>query len=377
MSRVAGARLIAVGVSLLLLAAPAGAWGLPATNPASSWVIQPSPNVGSSSQLFAVTSTSVSNAWAVGQDGDVTSVPRPLIEHYGGSSWAIQASPQPGTAGHLWGVKAVSASNAWAVGSYAPSGGGGLLNGLILHYNGKSWVTQKRAPGAEEFFAVGLSSATSVWAVGTTASEVATYIEHYNGAAWTQQPSPSPGVASELRGVSAASKTNAWAVGDYTSANFYEHPLLMHFDGSSWQLQSIPALDGFLFGVSALSASNVWAVGYSQVGTSKKQVLILHFDGTSWTQVPGPKGGTQGVLSGVKAVSASDVWAVGSQLSGGIDRTLVEHFDGTSWSVASSPDSGSKDNQLNGVASSSSANSFAVGFVGEFNSTTLILHCAC
>jgi hypothetical protein len=82
----------------------------------------------------------------------------------------------------------------------------------------------------------------------------------------------------------------------------------------------------------------------------------------------------------VKAVTASDVWAVGAYTnSAGSWRTLIEHYDGTSWSIQSSPNGGGPDDHLTGVASTSSSNSFAVGWSGTVTQSTktLAMHCAC
>ena len=54
------------------------------------------------------------------------------------------------------------------------------------------------------------------------------------------------------------SPCNAWAVGDYDPAQAQ----IVHWDGASWtQVPSPePGTQASLFGVNALSASNVWAV---------------------------------------------------------------------------------------------------------------------
>jgi hypothetical protein len=62
------------------------------------------------------------------------------------------------------------------------------------------------------------TSASNAWAVGTysTGTSGKTFIAHWNGTAWKQVPSPSPGsIGSFLRGVTATSASNVWAVGDF------------------------------------------------------------------------------------------------------------------------------------------------------------------
>ena len=64
---------------------------------------------------------------------------------------------------------------------------------------------------------VAASSSTDAVAVGTTESE--SFVERWNGTAWHVQPSADLGTGSNsLSGVDASSSTNAWAVGNYSTA---------------------------------------------------------------------------------------------------------------------------------------------------------------
>ena len=89
---------------------------------------------------------------------------------------------------------------------------------------------------------------------------------HWNGTAWKQQPSPSPGGSSDqLENVAATSATKAWAVGFSSTA------LIVHWDGTAWKQQSSPIPGS----VVAVAATYAWAVGgYSKGGTS--HTLTLH-----------------------------------------------------------------------------------------------------
>ena len=55
----------------------------------------------------------------------------------------------------------------------------------------------------------------------------------------------------------------------------------------------------------------------------------------AWSVVPSPSPGPSvNDLNGVASVSANDVWAVGDFINAsGSKQTLIEHWDGTSWSV--------------------------------------------
>jgi hypothetical protein len=84
-------------------------------------------------------------------------------------------------------------------------------------------------------------------------------------------------------------------------------------------------------------------------------------------------------LNGVATVSASNVWAVGYSIpspSIGVSQTLTEHWNGTSWSVVSSPNVGTLGNSLNAVAVVSASDIWAVGDSHTSNNflQTLIEH---
>ena len=87
----------------------------------------PSPSPRGFSVLSAVTTTSFSNAWAVGYASGKT-----LILHFDGRSWKRVPSPSPASYCTLLSVSASSPTNAWAVGSAGS-------NTLILHWNGRHW----------------------------------------------------------------------------------------------------------------------------------------------------------------------------------------------------------------------------------------------
>ena len=126
---------------------------------------------------------------------------------------------------------------------------------------------QPRRPVQRLAGAVAVSSITAAAVAGVpTAGAPAATIPAAGVApcvAWTggEQP-PDPGGSvnnNSLWGVAVLSPCNAWAVGDYDPGQ----TLIAHWDGASWtQVPSPnPAIPSRLFGVHALSASNVWAVG--------------------------------------------------------------------------------------------------------------------
>ena len=78
----------------------------------------------------------------------------------------------------------------------------------------------------------------------------------------------------------------------------------------------------------------------------------------AWSVVPSPSPGSENELNGVASVSANDVWAVGDT----DQQTLTLHWDGTSWSVVASPNvTGSATDTLQAAAAVSTKDVWAVG----------------
>jgi hypothetical protein len=190
----------------------------------TAWTRVPSPNPGVSNFLFGVAAVSAADAWAVG--GYVTGtafVHKTLVLHWDGTVWRRVPSPNPGSSNNLLNaVSASSATGAWAVGQYEISPGPERT--LTEHWNGTAWTwVPSPSPGGTSGFStlngVAAVSAAGAWAVGDYENIAGggqrSLIERWNGTAWKQVPSPNPSLAGNiLSGVSASSATDIWAVGE-------------------------------------------------------------------------------------------------------------------------------------------------------------------
>ncbi|WP_127939409.1 hypothetical protein [Nonomuraea polychroma] len=79
------------------------------------------------------------------------------------------------------------------------------------------------------------------------------------------------------------SPSNVWAVGRTGDACGRDNrPLILHWDGRSWQKATLPDWTGKLTTVGA-SGREVWAAGVDEK-TRPWQVMTLHFDGSRWTR---------------------------------------------------------------------------------------------
>lgn len=215
-------------------------------------------------------------------------------------------------------------------------------------------------------------SSTDVWAVGQASPPTGgnfprrPMIQHWDGAQWSVIPSPDPPVSftandKSLRDVDHVSANDIWAVGALVdTGSFRAESLIEHWDGTAWSIVPAPqvGIRSELHGVTVVSTNDVWAVGeFSEAGTGTSRALTIHWDGATWSMVPNP-GGNYSDLLAVDAVAANDIWAVGNNI------TL--HWDGVSWSRVPFPypptgGSGSLSVFLNGVSARASDDVWAVG----------------
>lgn len=300
----------------------------------------------------------------------LTSVSDPSVWAASGSPGSSVLSPNPSsTTNELRSVSAVSPSEAWAVGWYADDATGAGKT-LIMHWDGASWSqTPSPNPGsiANELYGVSARSASDAWAVGWYADvpgESRTLILHWDGTIWSHVTSPKRGAFGSLLGVDIRSAEDSWAVGTGYPTAKRNFSLILHWDGVRWSRVRSPIGKG-IHEVSVVSSIHGWAVGV-------RSAEFLRWDGTRWSAVPSHSPRTNFVW-GVSTQSATDAWAVGSYFNAAnhLD-TLIMHWDGRSWSQIETPTAG---RLLLGVHSIGPRDGWAVGQTGRVRqSKTLIYH---
>jgi hypothetical protein len=349
-----------------------------------SWTIVASPNPGSANTVGGLVAFSPTEVWGIGSASSSSYAGchgRTLTSRWNGSAFVVVPAAPTAMCAAVNGVAGSSTSDIWAVGSTNEG-----RDTHLRHWNGASWATVEGAtippPGVgRRHRSTSLNSVASlgtdnVWAVGRAEYSdftTNTLVEHWNGQKWTLVPAAAAS-GSALTGVTALSASDIWAVGSGgTSGAADLSTLVEHWNGSSWTIVPSPNTNvlNFLRGVSASSANDVWAVGNSiknpYDGVSKSRTLIEHWDGSTWTVVPSPTiGAGNNSLAAVAARSAHDVWAVGSSevMKGDIPvlQTLVEHWNGKVWKVVASPNRGDGDNWFSAVvAPAGTRQAFASG----------------
>jgi hypothetical protein len=313
------------------------------------WTAFPVPMIkgDNTSSLGGVADISPTEAWAVGNVNAGEGNPGQVIERWDGATWKVFPGP-PFAAGDdpdLKAMTAIAADDIWAVGSLV-SGGGEILNFLFEHWDGASWKAT-RVPTNDAFlFGASADATNDVWAVGFVGPEndsSRTLVVHYDGTNWKAVPSPSVGSgANEFNGVVALAPNDVWAVGFSTSVappkSAPTLTLIEHWDGTSWTVVTSPNVgpkSGYqsnrLEGITAVSANDIWAFGsyFAADGSGHQKTLLLHWDGTAWSVAPSPNPTKGGFLSDLLfagvAVAPGNVWIVGAEDEAPHDDTLAIH----------------------------------------------------
>ena len=185
-------------------------------------------------------------------------------------------------------------------------GNGGIV--LKSTDNGKNFVPKTGV--SDNFYAVGFSDSTNVYAVGYTGGSGRILYSTDSGETWNDHPTS----GASWKGISFVNTSLGYAVG--VAGKLYVG------SGNSWG--SDPTGDLLvpqnLNAVSTYNNANIWAVGNSGV--------IIKYDGAGWSQ---QSSDTTLNLNGVFAVSSSTVLACGE--SGIIQKTTNS---GTAWSTRNS-----------------------------------------
>ncbi|WP_307530862.1 hypothetical protein [Streptomyces umbrinus] len=154
------------------------------------------------------------------------------------------------------------------------------------------------------------------WAVGADAvgREAPGFplVLRWDGTAWQRQSLPGIGWQGELLSIAATSPTAAWAVGRDSAGGTH---LLRHY-GNSWHENRPPR--GVVLTKAVAGGGETWLIG-SRDGAQ----VLLRWDGRGWRDVPVPPGS----VYGLHILAAGDVWAAGATDSG----AAVSHWNGQAW----------------------------------------------
>ena len=315
----------------LALGAVSGAAAMPASAaPApAAWAIVRGPRLAPNNVLNGVVAVSTRLAWTVGIEGfssNGATPGRPVIERWNGRSWSVAPLPSAWPGG-LAAVTASSASDAWALGQ-EPSG----TREHLLHWNGRRWA-EIAFPGTPGTFYgdLGITAAPGgrAWLIASPIPSSQLFA--WNGTRWGLQAYPCPANVCILGQIKARTGSDAWAVGNYVNQSASGGPLALHWTGRSWRETAVPFVRfGYLTGVFAVSRTNAWAVG---AVFNTATMLLYHWNGTAWHRVRTPAGLTApapGEVTGITGDATGHLWIydLGPQAA---DRASYLRYDGHRW----------------------------------------------
>lgn len=305
------------------------------------------------SSLNGVVAISPSLAWAGGLVGTGTAHPGQIIEQWDGTEWSVVPGPKfaAGDQPAIYAMTSTSANDVWAIGSLLGDGGQ-LLFYLFEHWDGTQWTATTSLSGDAFLMGASADAANDAWAVGFNGPEndsSRTLAMHFDGTEWKQVKTPSVGSgANQFNGVLALAPNDVWAVGFSTPvpppAEVATLNLIEHFDGTSWTVVPSPNVgpasiyqSNRLFGLAANSPSDIWAFGsyFASSGSGHQMTLLLHWDGTSWQRVPSPNPSKGGFVSDLLFAgvvpSPGNVWIVGAEDEAPHEGSLAIHATGANF----------------------------------------------
>ncbi|GAA2389329.1 hypothetical protein [Streptomyces coeruleofuscus] len=319
------------------------------------------------------------DAWAVGRKTDDSFSAAPLARHWDGKRWSdVPLAATGGRPAQLDAVAASGPDDVWVAGTYtdveiaadssarlpdrladrlsdAPadrSRGGAARPAtagpiVLQHWDGTRWKRVQRPAPAEGWirFVGELTSLgrDSVWLTTVDWNPVtgayAGKLEQWDGRTWRQTalpPSPD-GSPVEPWDITGTGPDDVWVTAQ-AGSDGTATPLLYHFDGRRWTVDTIPVPYEYGAGwvanhVVTTKRGTVHVFGKTNDPGVADGLLATRWDGRTWRPVPTP---------GVEEVSAAGtdgsgtVWVTGWPVGG--SHAVLSRWDGTSWTDEGLPE---------------------------------------
>jgi hypothetical protein len=371
-----------------MAANPSPAHNTPTNPPAPVAHIPLDPHTGlaSSGSLDAIKMDAPDDGWAVGAIySDKSGNKRAYTMHYTGGRWQLVGPDYPNANLHI--VSVAAPGDVWAGGArftiqvtHNPDGttsGATKINGpLLLHYTNGAWH-EISIPIIDDIGGISMFPDGTGWVNGSI--ENSPFLLHWQQGKWTNiylgtlnNPvfdmfAPNEGWIADnnrlwhyhngqltpvtlpahsfLDSIDMLSSNDGWASGGTligqraSGVGGPTHPLLMHYDGTTWQPVSLPTTEPSsnpeIYGISMTSATLGWAV----LQTENRDGTPLRYDGQHWTPIKAPAGV---IISGISATGPDDAWATGFTGGGGYFAGMpggpsLLHYYGGAWHVYTQP----------------------------------------
>lgn len=247
----------------------------------SAWRLAALPPIGAGG-LTGLSARAADDVWAVGWYED-QSDGGSLYLHWDGSTWTRVDGPEA-----VWDwmdVSALAPDDVWAVGNL---GVDHSVTNTITHWDGAAWTVSPSPVfriGSHERFRILALAPDDVWVVGNfelADSSLRVAIEHWDGTEWTMRSFPDLEVADYGHfGIAGTARDDVWVVGSYLPGG---QPggktLTMHWDGAAWSVvpSPSPASVSILEDAAALPGGVVWAVGDYDQGDAQLNLTMVRQD---------------------------------------------------------------------------------------------------
>ncbi len=344
-------------------------------------------NVPPYSEFNKLEMTSPTDGWIIGDTRNTTTWldnPDPLVVHFHDCRWETIPSPVPGVTAYLRDISLDTAGDGWAVGTEGDSTQGfDIVHCLLLHYAGGRW---QRAPtpsalpnGYSSCNTIAMLSPEEGWMLASWGTQevpgASNHLLHYTAGAWTPVHMPIIGTyalsvvgpdnvwVAGMRPPAATDPTNSfmrvdmahYQRGQWTTfhleadaeASFNMNspsdgwlvsaslpPLVMHYDGTSWQPSAFSDHAPSSFGgITVLDNDDAWAETENDHGPQSTLTSIQHYVGGQWQDVAWPFPHT-GILSPIMRVAPGDYWAFGEHVynaDSSVWQTVLMHYVDGAW----------------------------------------------
>lgn len=279
-----------------------------------SWTSEPTPGTnGDGFYMTGVSCPTATTCWATGTASFVPGGPSPLLWSLGRAGWNHGNLAGNIHTGDLNGISCTSTQFCMAVGDVGSKALAERWDGSRWHFMALPKATTSGFTGPS-FSNVGCGAPNSCMAVGLAkASGVLGAVEHWNGRAWKEQPTPTlPGAkAGNLGDVSCPTAGECIAVGSYR-LGAQRLALSEIWKGRRWKLLSTPDQPRSPKNSALWSLSCPSTNACAAVGTPGPYPLLEWWDGRRWALQPMPVKFPGGAgLIAVSCSSAADCTAVG------------------------------------------------------------------
>jgi hypothetical protein len=315
-------------------AASVPAASVPAADGASGWLpvaSPPAPPAGDIGAISALAPAGPGAAWAVGtsHDAATATILTPAAYRWSGGRWVSTPIAYPAPSEEATSVADGGAGDAWMTGEQSPDPATYPYWPRLRHWDGHAWQLASFPGDTQTTSSLRLSQVAAAGGKAWIITQGASYgILGWDGTRWTQQQVS----AASLADISADSATDAWAAG--VSASGYG-PLVLHWNGTSWQDESPANQALYLDHVAASGPRDVWATGVALRPDGTGLMAADHWNGTSWTEYPIPAlPGMSRYDSplGLTVDRSGNPWV--AAYSNRADRTAYFHWSGAAWQVS-------------------------------------------